>query len=78
MLTSAQIRAARGLLGWSQTRLATEANLGIATVQRMEKSDGALRGNAGNVWKLQKALETAGIEFINANEGGVGVRFKTS
>ena len=71
------MRAARGLLGWSQIQLAEACGLGIATVERMEASDGLLRGSATNVWKHQQALEKAGVEFIGPNGGGPGVRLKS-
>ncbi len=76
MITNAQLRAARGLLGWSQARLAEGSGIGIATVKRMEGERGPLRSSAGNVWKVQQALEDAGVIFIDADEEGPGVRLK--
>ena len=76
MITNAQLRAARGLLGWSQARLAEGSGLGIATVKRMEGERGPLRSSAGNVWKVQQALEAAGVIFIDADVEGPGVRLK--
>ena len=61
MITNAQLRAARGLLGWSQARLAEGSGLGIATVKRMEGDRGPLRSSAENVLKVQQALEDAGV-----------------
>lgn len=76
MLYANQVKAARGLLGWSQQKLSEESGVTLGTVKRMESSDGKVRGNAGNVMELQAALEKAGIEFISENDGGVGVRLK--
>lgn len=75
MIYSAQIRAARGLLGWSQIELATAAGLGISTVKRMEASATLVQGNAGNIWRLQEVLVAAGVEFIAPDaSAGPGVR----
>ena len=75
MLTGAQIRAARGLLGWNQKELADRADLGFATVQRAERHAVTISGMIDTVVKLQRALEEAGIEFIDADgEKGPGVR----
>ena len=76
MLTVAQLRAARGLIGWNQGKLADTAGVALSTVKRMEGSVGLVRGNAENVWKVQRALQDAGIIFIDENGGGVGVRLK--
>jgi transcriptional regulator with XRE-family HTH domain len=72
----AQLRAARGLLGWSQNELAEAARVGLSTIRRMEASDGSLRGTAENVWKVQKALEEAGVIFIDEDDLGPGVRLR--
>ena len=78
MITAAQIRAARGLLNLSQGQLAEMAGLGIATVKRIEASS-EVRGAATTLWKIQAALEAAGIEFLPAQEGsGLGVRLRQS
>ena len=76
MILARQIRAARALVGWEQTRLSEASSLAIGTIRRMEASIGTVRGNAENVWKVQRALEDAGIEFIDENGGGPGVRLK--
>ena len=76
MISNAQLRAARGLLGWSQARLAEESGLGIATVKRMEGERGPFRSSAGNVWKVQQTLEDAGVIFIDAAEEGPRVRLR--
>lgn len=77
MIFSAEIRAGRALLGWSQTNLADAATVGVATVRRLESVRGEIRGSAETVWKVQKALEAAGVEFIPAEgERGPGVRLR--
>ena len=76
VITVAQLRAARGLLKWSQDRLADASGVAISTVRRMEANEGRLRGNAENVWKIQRALEDAGVVFIDENGGGPGVRLR--
>ena len=76
MLSAKQLRAARALIGWEQSHLANATGLAIGTIRRMEASDGPVRGNARNVWKVQRSLEEAGVIFINENGGGAGVRLK--
>jgi ribosome-binding protein aMBF1 (putative translation factor) len=76
MRYSAQIRAARALLGWSQGQLARHARVGLATLQRIEQYDGIVKGNFSTVLKIQKALEEAGIRFTEDDAGEVGVRLK--
>ena len=76
MIFAPEIRAARGLLGWSQLELAEAAGVGVATVRRLEGA-GKVRGSAEVIWKIQTALEVAGVEFIPADETrGPGVRLK--
>ncbi len=76
MITVAQLRAARGLLGWNQSKLAEASGLALSTIKRMEASQGNLRGTAANVWKLQRALQDAGVIFIDENDEGPGVRHR--
>ncbi len=77
MITVAQLRAARALIGWSQPELAERSGVGIATVRRMEGARGLPKTTAENVWKVQQALEDAGVIFIDQNEeGGPGVRLR--
>ena len=77
MITVEQLRAARGLLGWTQNQLAEASTLAISTIRRMEGDRGPLRSSAENVLKVQQALEGAGVIFIDRNEeGGPGVRLK--
>ena len=73
MRYSAQIRAARALLGWRQDQLAKAAKIGLATLQRIEQRDGLIQGNFSTVLKIQNALERVGIEF-SENDGAIGVR----
>jgi transcriptional regulator with XRE-family HTH domain len=75
LVTIEQIRAARGLLGWSQTDLASRASLSLPTVKRLEGGFGPKVSDEARE-KLQKALEATGIEFIDENGGGAGVRFR--
>ena len=62
------------LLGWSQTKLARSAGIGLATLQRIEQSDGILKGNFATVLKIQRVLEGAGISFTDDAAGEIGVR----
>lgn len=75
-VTAAQLRAARGLLGWSQTELAQAAGLSLGTVKRMEGTVGPGRSMGDNITAVLRALDAAGIEFVSENGGGEGVRFK--
>lgn len=77
MIRPMQIQAARGLLGLSQTELAKRAAIGLATLQRLEAAGSNLRGSAQTIWKLQRALEAAGVVFIDQDDKqGPGVRLK--
>ena len=76
MITVEQLRAARGLLGWTQNQLAEASTLAISTIRRMEGDRGPLRSSAENVLKVQQALEDAGVVFIDRNGGGPGVRLR--
>ncbi len=76
LILARQLRAARTLIGWEQRDLADATGLAIGTIRRMEASDGAVRGHAENVWKVQRSLEDAGVIFIDENGGGPGVRLK--
>jgi transcriptional regulator with XRE-family HTH domain len=73
-----QIKAARALLGWSQEQLAAAANVSIPTIKRLEAQDGRLGGRTDTGNKLKTAIENAGVEFIDENDGGAGVRMKKS
>jgi transcriptional regulator with XRE-family HTH domain len=80
MITAAQLRAARALLGIDQRELAQRAGLSLPTIQRMEASDGVVRGNVDSLMKLVDALAANGIELIGegtaSSAGGRGVRLK--
>lgn len=80
MLTASQLRAARALAGVDQRQLAELAGLSVPTIQRMEASDGVIRGNVDSLTKIIAALEKAGIELIAegvvSTSGGRGVRLK--
>ena len=73
MITSAQMRAARALLGVDQRQLAEMAGLSLPTIQRMEASDGQVRGIIDTLMKVIDALQGAGIELIGENSSSVGV-----
>ena len=80
MITAGQIRASRALLGIDQRALAEAAGLSLPTIQRMEASDGVVRGNVNSLMKLIAALDSLGIELMTDNAvssgGGRGVRLK--
>lgn len=80
MITAAQLRAARALLGIDQRRLAALSGLSLPTIQRMEASEEMIRGNVDSYSKLVTALELAGIELIGPGavsaSGGRGVRLR--
>lgn len=77
MIHPEQIRAARSLLDMNQSELAERANVGVATVKRIEASSDALRVTVETLLRLQRALEIAGVMFIPEDEsGGPGVRLK--
>ena len=77
MLTPAQIRAARAMLRWSAEHLAEAASLGIATIRRAELAQGETSMTAANNAAVRRALEEAGLDFIDENGGGAGVRQRT-
>jgi len=82
MITASQLRAARALLNVDQRRLAELADLSLPTIQRMEASNGVVRGNVDSLTKLITALEAAGIELVGENAVshgcGRGVRLKAA
>ena len=81
MITAAQLRAARALVGMDQRALAAASGLSLPTIQRMEASEGVIRGNVDSLMKLIAALEGAGVVLIAegavSEKGGRGVRLKT-
>jgi transcriptional regulator with XRE-family HTH domain len=80
MITAGQLRASRALIGIDQRILAEAAGLSLPTIQRMEASEGVIRGNVDSLMKLVAALDALGIELISDNVpspgGGRGVRLK--
>jgi len=77
VISAAQIRAARGLLAISQSELAESAAVGVATIRRIEASSGELKVTVQTLLRLQRALESAGVVFIDHDEKlGPGVRLK--
>ena len=81
MITAGQLKASRALLGIDQRKLAKVAGLSLPTIQRMEASDGVIRGNVDSLMKLIAALDSLGIELMTDNAvssgGGRGVRLKS-
>ena len=82
MITAAQLRAARALLGIDQRRLAKLSGLSVPTIQWMEASETMVRGNVDSLVKLIAAFEAAGIEMIDegavSHSQGRGVRLKAA
>jgi predicted transcriptional regulator len=74
MISSAQCRAARGLLAWSQQDLAEKSGVGIVTIHQLEAGTSQPRRSTIDV--VRRAFESAGVEFIDENGGGPGVRLK--
>ena len=75
-ISSAQVRAARALIRWTALDLAAASKVGVATIRRTEVIDGEMSVTAANEAAIRRALETAGVEFIDANGGGEGVRLR--
>jgi transcriptional regulator with XRE-family HTH domain len=75
-LNSAQIRAARALLRWSAEDLARETSLSVTTIRRAELTDGETSLTSANDRAIRQTLELAGVEFIDENGGGAGVRLR--
>ena len=80
MITAAQLRAARALLGMDQKGLAEAAGLSVPTIQRMEASEGVVRGTVDSLTRLVAALDVGGVVLIGegaaSTNGGRGVRLK--
>ena len=76
MITSAQIRAARGMLNWSRKDLAEHSGVSFASMMRLESFEGVPASNFKTLESVKQAFENAGIEFIGTPESGAGVRWK--
>ncbi len=80
MISAPQLRAARALVGIDQRQLADLSGLSVPTIQRMEASEGVIRGNVDSLMKLIAALEKSGVVLINeggvSQSGGRGVRLR--
>ena len=76
MITSAQIRAARGLLDWSRKDLADRSGISFASMMRLESFEGVPSSNVRTLEAIKRAFEDAGIEFIGTPESGAGVRWR--
>jgi hypothetical protein len=77
-ISSSQMRAARALLRWSALDLAAASKVGVATIRRVEVVDGEIPVTSANEAALRQALEKAGVEFIDENGSGPGVRLRKS
>lgn len=78
MITGAQVRAAKALIGWSGNDLAEKAGVGLSTIRRIEGCDGLLEAaSIKTLQAIQKALELGGVEFLGTPEDNPGVRLKT-
>ena len=75
-ISSAQLRAARALLRWSAMDLAKTSKVGVATIRRVEVVEGSIPVTSANEAAIRSALEAAGVEFIDENGGGPGVRLR--
>jgi transcriptional regulator with XRE-family HTH domain len=76
MITSAQIRAARGMLSWSRKDLAEHSGVSFASMMRLESFEGVPASNFKTLESVKQAFERAGVEFIGTPESGAGVRWK--
>ena len=76
MITSAQIRAARGMLEWTRTDLAEKSGVGFSSMQRLESANGVPGAQFKTLEAIKEAFEKAGIEFIGSPEGGAGVKWR--
>jgi transcriptional regulator with XRE-family HTH domain len=77
MITSAQIRAARGLLNWSRKDLAEKSGVSFASMMRLESFDGVPSSNVKTLDALKKAFEEAGVEFTGSPDSKAGVCWKS-
>ena len=77
MITSSQIRAARGLLNWSRKELAEHSGISFASMMRLESFDGVPASNFKTLEAIKNTFEAAGIEFIGTPDNGAGIRWKS-
>ena len=77
MITSSQIKAARGLIGWTARELAEKAGIGFSTLIRLESVVGVPASHVKTLEAIKRAFEGAGLEFIGTPEAGAGVRWKS-
>ena len=71
-----QLRAARALLSWSQDQLAIASGVSLPTIKRLEPGEGTLQTKVDTMGKLKRALEAAGVIFVEENGEGPGVRMR--
>lgn len=76
MISGAQIRAARGLLGWSSQELANRSGVGWSTIKRFEDIETVPRSRAGTLDRVRQALEEQGVEFLGDPNSSPGVRLR--
>ena len=76
MITSGQIKAARGLTGWTARQLAEKSEIGFSTLIRLESEEGVPSSHVKTLSAIKNAFENVGIEFIGSPEDGAGVRWK--
>ena len=76
MITSGQIKAARGLISWTARQLAEKSGIGFSTLIRLESEEGIPSSHVKTLEAIKRAIEDAGIEFIGTPETGAGVRWK--
>jgi predicted transcriptional regulator len=76
LISGRQLKAARAMVGWEQTELARKSGVAISTVRRMESFDGDVGARTSTLKLVQRALEQAGIEFLNDEQPGVRLRKK--
>jgi predicted transcriptional regulator len=74
LITGRQLKAARALLGWEQTKLCLKSGVAISTIRRMESFDGEIGARTSTLSLITKTLEKAGIEFLNDERPGVRIR----
>jgi hypothetical protein len=74
LLSGKHIRAARGLVGWTQRELAQRAKVGLGTIRRMEDAEGPVSARTENIISVSAAFQRAGVEFLNDDSPGVRLR----